>query len=462
MGTTSRRSRSVAHAVLSVGVTLAAVTAISAPASAASAAPQESTTSQAVDAAAWLAAQLAVAQEGSFSDPDVTAEAILALEATGTEESAAQQAVQWLLANAPDALGATAEESVSAYGKFAVTAMAAGVDPADFAGVDLLATLRSLECGPARVCDPDLADRADELGRFADGAPDDLSDVMSQAWAILALERASAEDPTEEGASTEAVNYLVANQCPDGGFPPAFVAHGLDDQAAGGPAACQSNPGVTGLVVQTLVLVGADCDVIRAAVHYLVSTRSADGSWSMTSGTQQVTTSTTTAWASLGLTAVGEDTNASRTYLTTLQRPDGSVPLTAGTLVNIERATSLATAALAQQSLVTVGTGRAAPTQRACGDAEPTPTTPNPTVAIPTTTTPTVPTTATVPGPTKPGRLTSTIGNPTGGTDLTNGGTELARTGAVSRPLAVTGGLLLAAGAGLVAAARRRPRSARS
>ncbi|WP_026423895.1 peptidase [Actinokineospora inagensis] len=181
-------------------------------------------------AAGWLARQLVdgdhmVTEFGGVTYPDqgLTIDVVLALAATRTADDHGAAALTWL--SRPDVLGGyTGTDGESYAGATAKTALAVevrGGNPASFGGVDLIARLRSLQT-PA--------------GRFSDvSAYGDYSNTITQSLAVIALGR------THAGAPAKAVDFLVAAQCADGGFPVAF-----------GSATCVSDTDATGFVVQAL------------------------------------------------------------------------------------------------------------------------------------------------------------------------------------------------------------------
>ena len=219
-----------------------------------------------------------------------------------------------------------------ATGKLALVAQVTGNDPTSLGGIDLVSELRGL-----------LVTTGKDAGRFSDdSAFGDFSNPLGQSFAVLALERA-----TSTGAPQVAVNYLVAAQCADGGFPEAF-----------GAKTCTSSPGATGLALQALVAAGADCPATRARA-WLTSAQAADGSFAslaLEPTSPAAANVNSTAYAALGLSAARQSTVASLAYLTSIQNADGGLPPAPGSSKASDVfATAQALVALAQTSFLSVG-----------------------------------------------------------------------------------------------------------
>ncbi|RLK62367.1 hypothetical protein CLV68_2924 [Actinokineospora cianjurensis] len=201
-------------------------------------------------AAGWLARQLVdgdhVESAPATPDFDGTADVVLALDAAGVASDAATKAAAFLAE--PDTVleyvgDGAAESYAGPLAKLALVAESRGLDPKSFGEVDLVTALGALQA---------------PSGRFVDAsAQPDQSDGLSQALAVLALERAG-------GAPVKAVDFLVASVCQDGGFPAA-----LDTP-------CVSDVDATAVAIQALVAVGRT-DAATAAVTWLVGKQSAAG-----------------------------------------------------------------------------------------------------------------------------------------------------------------------------------------
>ena len=200
----------------------------------------------------WLGRQLDDESRvivGSFGpDYGLTADTVLALDAAKVGRVAATRATQALKRSvvAYTGGGDTAEYYAGAFAKLLVVAAAQGTDPRTFgasARADLVAQLRSLECGTRTRSDCAAADK----GRFSDISQyGDFSNTITQSLALIGLDRT-----TRAGASRAAVQFLVAQQCDNGAFPEGF-----------GVATCTGSVDATGFAVQALMQDGT-----RAAVE---------------------------------------------------------------------------------------------------------------------------------------------------------------------------------------------------
>ena len=122
---------------------------------------------------------------------------------------------------------------------------------AEFGGVDLISRLRGLQ-QPA--------------GRFSDRSPfGDFSNIFTQSFALLALDRAAA------GASPASSSFLVAARCAGGGYPLLFAQ-----------PTCVSEVDTTATAVQALTAVGRHADA-TVSLRWLVSVQHADGGFGVPS-----------------------------------------------------------------------------------------------------------------------------------------------------------------------------------
>src|SRR6478735_10862925 len=140
--------------------------------------------------------------------PDVgnTIDAILALDGAGAGSNQANASFAFVEANVSNYMGADfASTFAGPTAKALLAVLAQGGDPTAFGGVDLLGSLQATE-------------GAVEPGRFSDLPVDcgfgqcDFSNTIGQSLAIIALIRAG------EPVSTASVDFLLAQQCADGGF----------------------------------------------------------------------------------------------------------------------------------------------------------------------------------------------------------------------------------------------------
>ncbi|MBM7775609.1 hypothetical protein JOD54_005813 [Actinokineospora baliensis] len=203
-------------------------------------------------AAGWLARQLVdgdhmVTEFDGVSYPDhgLTIDVVLALAASGTGNGHGAAALNWLARpeNLGSYIGTDGDAYAGATAKTALAVQVRGGNPAAFGGVDLIAQLRSLQA---------------PSGRFSDvSAWGDYSNTITQSLAVVTLSRTAA------GAPTQAVDYLVAAQCADGGYPVAL-----------GQPTCVSDTDATGFAVQALV---AARRPVHTAVNWLVGRQQPGG-----------------------------------------------------------------------------------------------------------------------------------------------------------------------------------------
>ena len=117
-------------------------------------------------------------------DPSGTADAIVALAASGTHQAETLAATTWLAGQA-----SSFATNPGRAGKLAIAAVTMGGDPTDFGGVDLVSIITT-----ALAATPDLAD------------------TFAQSFAIIALGRAGVDVPQA------AVDALIASQDASGAF----------------------------------------------------------------------------------------------------------------------------------------------------------------------------------------------------------------------------------------------------
>lgn len=250
-----------------------------------------------VSTSEWLAGQagedgLFVAEfDGqSFPDPGLTADAVLALSATGDDAAATRFAQA--LANPEVVLTYVGDGASGFYvgsaAKLAATLTVAGLDPVELTGRDLLA---------------ELAAREGSSGRFTDLGETDYSQTVSQSWAVLALSQAG-------DAPAAAVDFLAAQQCDGAGYPAA-----LADAPTG---TCDADVDATGFAVSALVAAGvpAEDPRVSGAVEWLQESAQTDDDGQHWLSAEPVAPSVnSTAVAVLGLHDAGADDEAARAWL---------------------------------------------------------------------------------------------------------------------------------------------------
>ena len=215
--------------------------------------------------------------------------------------------------------GAPFDKAGSAYvgatAKLAFTLEVTGGDATNAGGVDLLAQLQSLVTPEGR-----LADRSD-FGNYAN--------LFGHAFALLALDEAG------RTPSASLVQGLTSAQCSDGSFPESYLPTAGEQ--------CKGSVDATGLVLQALAgLDLAGGDSAQRAKTWLQGQQKADGSFP---GQAPVNS---TAYAALGLNALGVDTASAVGYLASQQNADGGLRSGAASAASSDLfATAQALAALA-------------------------------------------------------------------------------------------------------------------
>lgn len=230
----------------------------------------------------WLADELADNDHGmpGFApgtfDWGLTADAVLALAAGGEGDDAEVLATTAQLLDHTgdfatwDALGAEYEgvRIAGALGKLLLVAEVQGIDdPTDTDGFDLEAEVRST-----------METTGEQQGRFSDIDPhfgSNGANGFGQALAMLGLSH------TDDGVPTEAVSFLVRQQCPGGGFRLTYTGPACTDAAS-------ADADTTALAVQALLVVDRTPAVQRALLDglgWLESRQDASGGWGGTGPT---------------------------------------------------------------------------------------------------------------------------------------------------------------------------------
>lgn len=456
--------------------------AVTAPADA----PANPHAAAAAAAARWLAGQTVDGRlPGPFGGVDwgLTVDALLALQASGTEPAAVRSVADALAANVDSyATGADFGEPDYVIGgavaKLLVAALAAGRDPTDFGGHDL--RRRTLHT----IAGPDAGGEHGWVYTFYAGERLSGGNLFDQSLAVIGLARSG-------GVPQPVVDFLVRQQCTGGGF---------RLYPTSGGAACtavpvdQQLPDVdsTAMAVQALLLadeagVEGAAAAARAGVAWLLDRQRPDGSFTGSAVTDYPN-SNSTGLAGQALAAAGETAAADRAaaYLASLQLTDtgaaarhaGAVAYTPqafaaavasgisdGDLDQWRRSTAQAALGLAKVPLGVIGTpgGQPGPepTPTASSTASPGPTgSPSPTVS-PTASGPADPTAppsaAPSPSATDPATATPPASSPSS-TPSPGGGSGggLPTTGVAVASIGLLGGGVVVAGVALVVLGRRR------
>jgi hypothetical protein len=198
--------------------------------------------------AAWSAGRLVDGERATttfdgveYDDIGLTADVLLALAATATGADTIRSIAAWFEGEVEGYVGAADGAAYAApTAKAIIVADALGRDARDFGGRDLVADLLALEAADGRFSD------VSEFG--------DFSTPFGQALAVIALERSGV------GASSAAIERLVATACPDGGIPAAFDTE-----------PCASDVDATAVTIDALVLAGVAAPAVEAASSWLAA-----------------------------------------------------------------------------------------------------------------------------------------------------------------------------------------------
>lgn len=254
-------------AAVSVAAGLLLIVAASVPAGAG---PTSDGPTAAGYAAGWLARQQATdgSQPGGFNAFVDTADAALAFQAAGAADGAFGDAVAHLVDQVDEWVADGGDDDPGGLGKLLMVATVAGIDPNSFGGEDLEARLLAT-----------LGDR--EPGLFGSASPT-FDGAYRQSLALLGL-AASGRSPADFAA---AVDWLVDQQCPDGGW----QAYRADTSAPCGSGFSGPDSNSTGLAVQALVAVGATPSVDPSG--WLATNQNGDGGYGYVPGSPSDANST--------------------------------------------------------------------------------------------------------------------------------------------------------------------------
>ena len=266
-----------------------------------------------------------------FGDESATADGLLALAAGGSHPGEVAAMTAYLQAHA--SAYATSPEAAA---KLVLVAAAAGADPKNFGGVDLVEL---------------MAD-----GVAADGAFGQYPGPYSSGLGLIAMRRCG--DPAPDSMTT----WLVGQQQPDGGW-------GFDPTAP-------SDTDSTGMALLGLAALpapdAATTAAIDAAKAWVQANQQADGSWA---GAAPVNSTAVLAMAQL---ATGLDATKAVAWLASTQLTDGGLPTQAGGTAADPLATAQAALPLAQATYLSVGANAATPGSATPGSATAPPKPPEP------------------------------------------------------------------------------------
>lgn len=233
-------------------------------------------------AATWLVTDYQ--SNGSGYGASADADLILALTAVDGDRAVIQQALTDLSGKAAAYANPGGTVNPGATAKVMLAVQAARANPNAFAGLDLEAMLRGT-----------LLTSGADTGRFG------TSSAFTQSYAILALGRTSA------GAPANAVAWLAAQQCPNGGF-----AYGDCNYV---------DPGTTGLAV-TALIAGGSTNAVDLGRSWLEGNQNADGGY----GSGGASDANSTGLVTGALRKLGDTTRAdsAATYIRGIQYGTGA------------------------------------------------------------------------------------------------------------------------------------------
>ncbi|HWC20702.1 MAG TPA: prenyltransferase/squalene oxidase repeat-containing protein [Flexivirga sp.] len=211
------------------------------------AAPAHAAAPDATSGAHFLASELAAGGDhfsvssggASYADYGLTIDGILGLDAARTGQAEAQRAASYITKNAAAYNSYGKDVYAGATAKLLVFAQAQGLPTAGY-----LKDLKSLE---------------QPSGQFKDkSASGDYSNTIGQSLAIVGLTRAGQPD-------TAAVNFLLEQQCSNGGFRMTFTEK------------CTGDTDATSLAVQALSAAGGHRAQLTKAVNFIAGKQRANG-----------------------------------------------------------------------------------------------------------------------------------------------------------------------------------------
>lgn len=334
------RTRAASCAALAA---LAATTIATAPAHAAGRQQTVSTRNPAAAAAGWLARALVGSKHDHYNtsfngtayvDDGLTADGVLSMDAAHVAQAAAQRMTARLQQDASSYAGTAPNYYPGSLAKLLLVAEAQHVDMHNFGGIDLVAALQGEENSDGLYDDPDA--------QYGYESP------LTQALAIIALSHTgSAADRPDK----KAVQWLVGQQCADGGFATATATT---------PAATCTDVDTTSFAAQALLTVHSHA--ASAAITWLRKHRNSDGGFGLDPDGKPMSNANSTAVATQALLQNGGAARRALHWLTDHQIGCGAKRARRGAIryatgfnhATTLRATSQATQALAHRWLGTI------------------------------------------------------------------------------------------------------------
>jgi hypothetical protein len=229
-------------------------------------------------AASYLASQLGGANHDHFTvkfsgkkyaDDGETADGVLSLDASGSAQSVAKRMTTWLESDATTYAGAMPNVYPGSAAKLLLVAEAQHVDPETFGDLDLIGAI---------VGDEGAGGGAN--GEYQNPGDTTYSaSVLNQSLAVLALGLAP-NQPAQP--SSNAVAFLVGQQCSDGGFQVDIRPDTTTDCTA-----TSEDIDTTAYALQAMLATLGTANISHAPKHafiWLKSVENKDGGWGETPG----------------------------------------------------------------------------------------------------------------------------------------------------------------------------------
>ncbi|WP_433158034.1 prenyltransferase/squalene oxidase repeat-containing protein [Kribbella sp. CA-247076] len=222
-------------------------------------------------AAAWMAGQLVDGAIPGFANPDwgLTIDTQWALIATEADPAVIRSVVKAVSEHVPDYAGPgwypdPDARIAGATAKILLAAVTAGQDYRDFGGRNMRQETLDLLAGP---------DAGVEEGRIRDfGTGNDDTNIFSQSLAVMGLARSG-------GVPEAAVNFLVRQQCADGYFRMFYNDKLTCDEGQGAPDGDGTAMAVQALMTAQNYGIGGVDDEILKGLTWLTSVQKPDGSF---------------------------------------------------------------------------------------------------------------------------------------------------------------------------------------
>jgi hypothetical protein len=294
------------------------------------------TRNPAAAAAGWLARQLSGPNQDHFvtsfggtkyADDGNTADGVLAMDAAHVSQKAAKRMTAWLQKDAANYAGTAPNYYPGSLAKLLLVAEAQHVDIHDFGGIDLVAALEGEENQDGLYDDPDA--------QYGYESP------LTQALAIIALSHTGSPADAPHG---KPVQWLVGQQCGDGGFATA---------TADTPAATCNDVDTTAFAAQALLTAGSTT-AAHDAIAWLRKHHNKDGGWGLDQDGKPMSNANSTAVVAQAMLQNGGTARAALRWLTDHQVKCGAKKARRGAVrytTGFDHATALRATTQAAQAL---------------------------------------------------------------------------------------------------------------